>query len=188
MKTMLHFSIALMLIAGVAGAADFTQMFTAGEIDKLYDENTSGKAGDVKAPEALPALARFASKVKFVEIEDFSRAPLIEEVEPLSEEGLVVASELREPPSENEIAALRTAETQSEPVLFSTSAEMVKEPLNAETTDDMKASIADSVTVVEDISKDFTWERFSRAPLPQKKVVKLSMKKEDKEGGNETTR
>ncbi len=187
MKTMLHFSIALMLIAGVAGAADFTQMFRTGEIDKLYEENTSGKAGDVKAPEALPALARFASRVRFVQIDDFSRAPLIEEVQPFNEDESVVASAVSAPGAENETTASGIAETQSEAQLSSASSETVKESLTVETTDDMKASLADSMTVVEDISKDFTWERFSRAPLPQKKVVKLSIKKEDKEGGNETT-
>ncbi len=188
MKIMLHFSIALMLIAGVAGATDFTQMFRTGEIDKLYEENTSGKAGDLKAPEALPALAHFASKVRFVQIEDFSRAPLIEEeITPVNEEELVVASAVSEPTAESEMAASGIGERQSEAVVSAISSEAVKDPVNAEATDDMKASIADSATIVEDISRDFTWERFSRAPLPQKKIVKLSLKKEAKEDKSEAT-
>lgn len=186
MKTMLHFSFALMLIAGAAGATDFAQMFRSGEIDKIYDEGSSSMAhGGRLKPSA--SVNELMTNVKELNFEDFSRAPLKElpvvenpsgEETPEVAKNEVVTTEVATPVSPDKTDNVIEAAV---PVVS-----LPVEPKQEE------ASVGtDTKVEIEEVSKEFSLERFSRAPLPQKvkvyRVQELS-KKEKRELKREQAR
>ncbi|MCW5907085.1 MAG: hypothetical protein KIS94_04445 [Chitinophagales bacterium] len=84
MKTLLHFSVALMLIAGTAGTIDFLKMFKSGELDKIYTHEQPLHIASVAHHAAIETPTTVFQKVqqKWEEVnfepEYYSRAPLEE--------------------------------------------------------------------------------------------------------------
>lgn len=127
MKTMLHISLALMLIAGSAGAIDFVRMFKSGEIDKIYshDEPIKQKPVAHQATVISPAaiVEQVAARVEEIVIDpdDYGRSALIQE-EVINEElteapTAVIAETLIESPAPAEAkVVLATTDIKDKPI------------------------------------------------------------------------
>ena len=167
MKTILHVSLGLMLLAAGAGLSDFIKMFRSGEIDKIYsqeDEIGAKPATETCAPH--PAA--------FITTEQKEETAAIE---------TVVKTEAKKAPKKikQQIISDEELPEQKEPapvVNESEVVDIVPQVAQVDATLD-----GDSLVAVEE-EYDLNYRRFSRAALPEKHIVykKLSeIRKEQKQ-------
>ena len=127
MKNMLHISLALMLIAGSAGAIDFVRMFRTGEIDKIYSHDEPVKKKSVAHTAAVITPAALVEKISarveeiVIDPDDYGRSALMQEEvinEELTEAPVAVIAEapIEAPAPAEAKVVLATADIKDKPI------------------------------------------------------------------------
>lgn len=172
MKTMLHLSIALMLIAGSAGVIDFVKMFRTGEIDKIYSHEGPVKKTTVAHKASIVSAAALFENVTarveeiVIDPDDYGRSALMQEevfIEEELTEAVGVVEPVKEPIEEMKVELPEPKQ-----------AEII---LTASTTTDIKDK-----PIVKDGRKKFKLSMFSRAYIPdeeEKLVLDVKPQTED---------
>lgn len=168
MKTILHVSLGLMLLAAGAGLSDFLRLFRSGEIDKIYSQ--ADEPGEAPPPATHPPHAASFNQTEIAEVE------LVNNKQVNTEEHTVLQKQIND---EQEEQALLTVPVEDAVTTEPTVIAVDTMPISFETT----TSDDDSLVAVEE-AYDLNIRRFSRAALPEKHIVykKLSeIKKEERE-------